>query len=315
MDLNSEYKAVRINNDNLNDFINIYHEAFKSRIKINSQRNKFKTSSFAGIENIGYIVYHESGEPVAFYGVYPLYAYINKAKVLVAQSGDTMTKPDHIGLGLFISAAELTYKLSKENHIIGVFGFPSRASYPTTKRKLNWKFVDALKKYKFFVPTIPISIFAQKINFINYIYLWWVRLILTFYKKADIFESSVIANGQDGICRDDEFWNYKMNSKNKFAIQIGETSVVFKTNGSLSIGDISVDKESVLKPILRKLKWLSFLTFNLHVVFYVSPGTVLDEKLSSLKKSSKGLPIGFLNLSDQIDLSTLKFTYFDFDTF
>ena len=315
MDLNSEYNAIRINNDNIIDFTDIYQEAFGRKISINSQRKKFKTSSFAGIENIGYLIYHESGEPVAFYGVYPIYVYINKQRVLAAQSGDTMTKSAHIGLGLFISAAELTYNLSKENHIIGVFGFPSPTSFPTFKRKLNWKFVDALRKYKFFVPTIPISILARKINFINCIYLWWVRIVLSFYKKSDIFESSVIANGQDGICRDEEFWKYKMNSKSNFAIQIGETSVVFKADGSLSIGDISVDKESVIKPILRRIQWLAFLTFNIHVVFYVSPGTVLDEKLNSLKKSTKGLPIGFLNLGDEIDFSTLKFTCFDFDTF
>lgn len=315
MELNSEYKAVRINNDNLVDFIDIYHEAFKGNINIDLQRKKFSTDSFAGIKDIGYIVYHEKGEPVAFYGVYPLYASINKKKVLVAQSGDTMTKPDHIGLGLFILAAELTYNLSKENHIIGVFGFPSASSYPTFKRKLNWKFVDALIKYKFFVPTIPISILAQKFKFINDIYLYWIRIVLSFYKKSDLFEGSVIANGQDGIYRDEKFWNYKMDSKNNFAIKIGDTSVVFKVNGSLSIGDISVDKKSEMAPILRKLKLLSFLTFNMHVVFYISPGTVLDEKLNVFEKTSKGLPIGFLNFSDEIDLTTLKFTYFDFDTF
>jgi len=315
MVLNSEYYAERMNDDKIIDFISIYREAFNREIAIDVQKKKFKTSSFSGLENIGYVVYHLSGEPVTFYGVYPIIASLNEKKVLIAQSGDTMTKPDHIGLGLIISAAEMTYDLSRKSAINGIFGFPSPSSYPVFKRKLNWKFVDALRKYKFFVPTLPLAVFAPKSKFFNGIYLGWVRMMLSFYKKSDLFESSVIANGQDGIFRDKDFWNYKMSSKNNFAIRIGSTNLVFKTNGLLSIGDISIDRQSAIKPILRKLRWLSFLTFNSGIVFYVSPGTVLDEKLSGLKRSSKGLPIGFLNLNDKIDLAALKFTYFDFDTF
>jgi hypothetical protein len=47
----------------------------------------------------------------------------------------------------------------------------------------------------------------------------------------------------------------------------------------------------------------------------MSPGTLLDEKLGKIKKGTPILPFGFLNLTDEYDLSSLKFTYFDFDTF
>ena len=138
---------------------------------------------------------------------------------------------------------------------------------------------------------------------------------MVFYKKADFFEGSVTGNGQNGVYRDEAFWKYKMNFKNNFACKIGETSIVFKANGMFRVGDVNIDNKSDIKPILRKLKWLSFLTFHPFVMFCVSPGSVLDIKLNGIKKSTEGLPIGYLNFDKETDLSSLKFTYFDFDTF
>jgi hypothetical protein len=315
MGLPSGYKTVRISKSKYKDFIDIYREAFKSNIRIDYTEDKFNTIPISGIENIGYIVYHSETEPVSYYGVYPLYAYLNSKKVLVSQSGDTMTKPAHIGFGLFMNSAELTYNLCKENQIKGVFGFPSPSSYPTTKKKLNWKFNGKIKKYSFAVPTVPIAYIAEKIKFLKPLYLWWVRMILLFYKDAGFFEGSVVSNGQDGVFRDKAFWNYKMNSRNNFAIKIKGTDVVIKTNGMLCIGDVNINSESEIRPILKKLKLLSFLTFNAHLVFFLSPGTLLDEKLSAVKEGIDKLPIGFINFTDEYDLSSLKFTYFDFDTF
>lgn len=240
---------------------------------------------------------------------------LTKKKVLIAQSGDTMTIPEHTGLGLFIASAQLTHDLCKQFNIKGVFGFPSPSSFRTFKKKLDWKFNENLIKYSFKVPTIPIGYLTQKIRFLRIPYLWWTRIVLTFYNKSDFFEGSITGSGQDGILRDQSFWNYKMSSKDNFAIRVGGTDVVVKANGMLSIGDVNVTKATEFRPILRRLKLLSFLTFNVHLIFCMSPGTLLDEKLSGIKKGKGILPIGFLNLEEGYDLSTLKFTFFDFDTF
>jgi len=145
--------------------------------------------------------------------------------------------------------------------------------------------------------------------------MWWVRTVLSFYNKSVFFEGSVLGNEQDGILRDQSYWNYKMSSKDNFALRIGGTDVIIKTNGMLSIGDVNVSKETEFRTILKRLKLLAFLTFNVHLIFCMSPGTLLDEKLSRIKKGKVILPIGFLNLRDGYDLSTLKFTFFDFDTY
>jgi hypothetical protein len=315
MELPPGYKATRISKDNYGDFAIIHREAFKSNVRSDFPERKFDTLQHAGVENTGFIIYDSGNLPVAYYGVYPVCASIGSKKVLTGQSGDTMTVPAHTGLGLFIASAELTHELCKQNNIKGVFGFPSPSSYRTFKKRLDWKFNEDIIKYTFKIPAIPAAYFAERIKFLKVPYLWWVKMVLLFYRKSAFFEGSVIANGQDGILRDKAFWNYKMRSRDNFAISLGGTDVIIKTNGTLSIGDVNVNKETDIRPILRRLKILAFLTLNVHIIFCTSQGTLLDEKLGMVKKGTPVLPVGFLNLSEEYDLSSLKFTWFDFDTF
>jgi hypothetical protein len=315
MELPPGYIASRISKDNYKDFIVIHREAFKSKIKSEFPERKFNTLRLTGVENLGYIIYHSDGQPVSYYGVYPVHASMGRKKVLIGQSGDTMTVPEHTGIGLFIASAKLTHELCKKYNIKGVFGFPSPPSFRTFKKKLDWKFNENLIKYSFKVPAIPLAYVAEKIRFLRMPYLWWVRTVLSFYRKSDFFEGSVLGNGQDGLLRDRSFWEYKMRCKDNFAVKIGETDVILKTNGTLSIGDVNVSGQTDFMPILKRLKLLSFLTFNVHLIFCMSPGTMLNEKLSKIKDGTGSLPVGYLNLDGDYDLSALKFTYFDFDTF
>ena len=130
--------------------------------------------------------------------------------------------------------------------------------------------------------------------------MWWVRTILSFYRKADFFDGSIITNGQDGILRDRSYWNYKMSCKDNFAVKIAGTDVLLKTNGTLTIGDVNVNKETDFLPILRRLKLLSLLTFNVHLIFCMSPDTLLHEKLRKVKEGTQALPVGFINLNEAL---------------
>jgi hypothetical protein len=315
MSLHHDYTAVRISQNKLTDFISIYEDAFKSKLSLSFIKNKFNTTSLSGLNYLGFIAYSLENEPAAYYGVYPLYASIGGKPVLISQGGDTMTKRDHIGKGLFINLANYTYELCKENNVNGVFGFPLKSAYPTLKKKLNWTFIEHIKRYKFLIFTIPFSIVAEKISFLKFFYLFWVRFILLFYKNGNYFEGSVVSNCQDGILRNKSLWEYKTHSNQIFTIKVAKTNVIIKFNGKLSIGDIDVNTNTNMEFMIKKLKILAFLTFNSHLVFYVSPDTILDQNLKLISSPTNALPIGYLNFNDQFDLSKLKFTYFDFDTF
>jgi hypothetical protein len=196
-----------------------------------------------------------------------------------------------------------------------VFGFPSKTSFPGFKKKLNWEFKENIHKYSFKVPILPFAFLRTKHTTFNFIYTIWLKFILIFYKKGFYFNSSIVNFGQDGISRSDSFWQYKMNNTNNLLLKIYNTNIVLKLNGKIGIGDIDININDNLRPILRSLKIFAFLTFNSEVNFFVSPGTLIDLKLSKLKIHKIGLPIGYRNFNNNVTLKNLKFTYFDFDTF
>lgn len=309
-----DYIFKRINAEIIKDLRTIFYSAFKKKIKYKNLINKFNTN-YCKISYIGFITYSSKKIPCSYYGVYPALAKINGNEYLICQSGDTMTHIDHVGKGLFYESAELTYDLCKKNNIIGVFGFPSKTSYPGFKKKLNWTFKDNIHKYSFKVPILPLAFLRTRNVFFNFIYTIWLRFILLFYNKGIYFNSSIENFGQDGILRSDQFWKYKMNSNFNLLLNISNTNVVLKLNGKLGIGDIDINKQDDILPILRSLKIFAFLTFNSEVNFFVSPDTIIDLKLSKLKNHKNALPIGYRDFSNIVSLKNLKFTYFDFDTF
>ena len=154
------YINIRVSEDKLVDLIGLYKNAFNLNLKLNSILSKFNTGDF-GEAYLGFVTYFES-KPVSFYGVFPLIANINGSNLLLSQSGDTMTHSEHLGRGLFISAAKETYSLCVNKGVKGVFGFPSKNSFGTFKKRLGWEFKEHINRYSLFIPTIPISFFFSK---------------------------------------------------------------------------------------------------------------------------------------------------------
>lgn len=310
----NNYTFKQITKVSISDLIPVYRNAFGIKISYQQLFEKLNTF-YSPINFIGYIGYYNKTIPCSYYGVYPAFAFINETKILISQSGDTMTHGEHIGKGLFISSAELTYELCKNIQICGVFGFPSKSSFPGFKKKLNWEFNENINNYTFNIPTIPLAYFSLKNKYLNFIYNRWLNFILSFLKKGETFEGSIRNNFQDGIVRDQQFWNYKMQKKENKLFKLDNKNIVLKFNNRICVGDIDINTNTELGPILFKLKLLAFLTFNSKINFYVSPNTLLDIKLSKSKKSQIGLPIGYRNFDNKHSLINLKFTYFDFDTF
>lgn len=309
-----KYSLERIDRNKVCDLIPIYEDAFKTTANIGNLVYKLDTF-YSPVSYLGIITYYDTTTACSYYGVYPVFAIINGTKYLISQSGDTMTHSDHVGKGLFYDSANLTYELCKQFNVQGVFGFPSKPSYPGFKKKLNWKFNEKIKKYSFFIPVIPFAYLASKNSFFRKIYNIWIKVLLSFFKAGSCFPGSIVSNRNDGIYRDENYWKYKMRCNDIFIINICNSNVVIKFNGSLSIGDIELDDNTDLKKIIRRLKILAFFSFNTRIVTYLSPNTLIDRKFSEINTHEDGLPIGFLNFSNDVDLAELKFSYFDFDTF
>jgi hypothetical protein len=308
------YKLKRIDISSQSDLIPIFKSAFGQSPSIKDISQKHSTD-FVGLRDIGYLAYSDQDQPVAFYGVFPLKVRINGEPFLAAQSGDTMVEKGHEKRGLFTLLANETYKLCKVNKVAGVFGFPSPSSYPGFVKKLQWCHLENINRYQFLIPTIPLAEISMRYSIFKKLTLRWHCFLTHFFLKGSPFEGSILSEGLDGVCRSEGYWKYKLLSERVKIINIKRCDVVIKFDGSLGVGDINYHTLMDLKRVIFRLKILCFAGGINRIVFYVSPNTKLDRDLVKLAIPKKGLPIGFLNLIDDVDMSKLKYCYFDMDTY
>lgn len=309
-----DYTIERVEHGRLKDLQFLYKVSFGEEVSMQFLEKKYNTDPFGAI-NIGYIAYHNTGEPAAYYGVFPCKAVLEGEVHLCAQSGDTMTHPDHRGKGLFIRLAKATYELARESGIQFIFGFPNSNSYPGFVNKLGWTHLENLNIYKIKVFTFPLAYLCGKISFLSGIYRAYASLIINGKKsKQKCFTNPVIEGTNGGLLRDESFFTYK-NYFPKDIIEVNGRCVYIKASSALRIGEIESASGEEFNRIVKKLKWLAWLLGCYAVYFYYSPGVKYDKYLSEITAPAKGLAIGWLDLTSGKDLSLLKFSQADLDTY
>src|SRR5580704_10949455 len=112
----AEYTFKRVDESLYPDLEKLHVATFKENPIKNYYKNKMDTS-YLGVKHFGFLAYTEQSEPAAFYGVYPYMMEYQGKLYLAAESGDTMTHPDHGGKGLFTLLAKMTYEQAKSEGI------------------------------------------------------------------------------------------------------------------------------------------------------------------------------------------------------
>lgn len=87
---------------------------------------------------------YDDDKLIANYSVSPIRLMVDGIEKKAVQSLNTMTHPDYIGRGLFVTLAKCVYKKAAMNGYIGVFGFPNGVSNRTFIEKLGWKDIELL---------------------------------------------------------------------------------------------------------------------------------------------------------------------------
>jgi hypothetical protein len=291
----------------------LYENAFREKVATGFLEKKYNTEPFgAGV--IGFLAYTRSGEPAAYYGIFPLTMMYNGKRVLAAQSGDTMTHSHHRGRGLFVKLAALTYEKAAEEGIAFVYGFPNRQNSYGGLMKLNWTHNGDLKKYSIFVPALPLAGAATKFPAMQGIYDSYSMKILRKYITGTYFQNSLAGENIIYTERDEKFYIYKQYCK-KFILDVNGIGVYVKLGSSLQVGDMEkVDMQTFFR-VLDKLKRLAFAVGAHCITFQFSPGVWMDNYLSIRYEPREGMPVCYLDFGSGLDLSNLKFTLADFDTF
>jgi hypothetical protein len=313
-----EYRFERISPDNYSDFIGLAKDAFLVDSSFEDVRRLFDTRSF-GVDHVGFIAYHVgTGEAAAFYGIFPCFVEIDGKRILAAQSGSTMTHPNHRRRNLFVLTAEKTYELAKGEGIAFVYGLPNQFSYRGLM-KLGWTHHDDAVRYRFFVPTVPIGILVQNFKIADRVHGWLFGKVSSLWRMPNYpIPSSVLEPGVGGMHRSEKSVRYKPEDQNHRMLSIGGTGVwINRIGGQIGIGDIDqTDRVPDIRKVVRVLRVIALLSGCSFVRTYVSHGSRLDREFSKAGfRGSKGLADCYLNLAGGIEPERFKWVYGDYDTF
>ena len=311
--INTEYAIVRLTRDNIKDLAKLYLEVYDSRIGEEYFIKKYNTA-YTGVENVGFLAYSKSNQPIAYYGVIPCFIKCEKEIVLAAQSADTMTHPKHRYKGMFMELSEKTFDLCKELSIRLVFGFPNQNSYYGAITKLGWKETEKMDCFTIPVNALPLKSISQKLK-LKKLYNQYSEFIL----KRKLIPSNGVANsvlhdGFAGVYRSDEYLSHKTYSGAR-VIQIDNSRVWINNRNNLLIGDMEGVIEKNFSRVISKLKAIAWQLGLKQLQFHCSQETGLHKLFKSSFKSSKSFPVLFQDFGSSIPLEKIKFTFADIDIF
>lgn len=282
--------------------------------------SSYKLDSFyAKDKNLGILVKDNNNLLVCTYLVFPVLIVFNNHFFWVGQSGNTMLDEKYLGSNLVVSSGNIVYENLIKKEYYGIFGFPSKSILRTRTKGLGWTKASQINSYSFFLPTIPLFLFTRRFIFLKKLHREFIKLFINvFIKPGNNFESSNKYNfdaSNSYVYRSEQFWEYKLLNKDNFLIKLHDINIVFKYDSHIYIGDIDVSRKKLSLLFFLKLFFFLIFTFNFSLKFYCSDNSTLDSYLKKYINPKKSLYYCFKNFTDKFDLSIVKFTYFDFDTF
>jgi len=311
------YKFNRITDSSYSQIQRLYKESFGSDHPISSIRRKYDTSIF-GLKNTGILAVDDDNSPAAYYGVFPIVLQYDSKDYIVAQSGDTMTSPNHRKKGLFVKLAKETYQLSKQVGIKLIFGFPNKNSYPGFKKKLDWVFNGNMKRFTINNFTIPLCELASKYKFVEKYYTMFVDYRISRYVIKPTSNNIQCFSASEAIGRikkDESFFNYKMKRGECLLIRINNFTLFIKPKTHLFIGDIGYFDKKKTKELINTVKKLSRILGCKKAIFSLSNNHWLYEYLIDKIKPTESLPIGYYLFDNDINITDIQFVHADYDTF
>lgn len=312
-----EYSFFQIDDQSYKSIKELYWRSFKLHTRLKEIGNKYDTSCF-GLKNIGYLAKDKSGDLAAYYGVFPIRMSLMGKDILVAQSADTMTAPEHRKKGLFTLLAKKTYEKAAETGIRFVFGFPNDNSLPGFQRNLDWKFYGVMKSWKFNNKTLPISELAHKFRIIQPFYQFFCRNRLKKY-TVDVTQANVEhlidkkAIGQ--VKKDIHFVHYKTRNQNVYFIRMNGFYFLIKPIPHLTIGCFSEVDEDKTDLFLATINQLGMRLGCGKTILTISENHWLYDRLKAKVTFTDSLPIGYFEIDSNIPYHQITYVGADYDTF
>ena len=313
MSIDKEYYIKRLDGKNLADVEKLHTAVYGRQPAPGFFKKKYDTA-FTGITYVGYVAYNMQHLCIGYYGVIPCFMQFKDKMVLAAQSGDTMTHPQHRFKGLFVELSNMTFALCRACSIKLLFGFPNQNSLHGAINKLGWQTVEGLDC--FVIPS-GAGLWARafrKLTVIKKLYLHYQKKILCqIILPQQGLENSVFADGFTGVYRDKHFLDYKTYT-DTYTVKISNSKVWLKLNHELLIGDIELATGD-FDDIMRQLKKIAARLGIREIHFHTSPGTNLHKLFAERFAAIPSFLALFQDFDGGSNLANIKFTAADIDTF
>ena len=311
------YKTEQITDNSYTEIQKLYKLSFNSFHSLDFIEKKYDTQGF-GLKNIGLIAKSEENELAAYYGVFPIVLNYESEEYLIAQSGDTMTAPNHRKKGLFTKLAKETYSLAQSRGVKLIFGFPNENSYPGFERKLSWEFNGFMQRFTFKIKTVPFCELTSKFGILLPLYKSFVKSRIAKYKieidEID-FDSFNYSSVKGQIKKNKSFFEYKLSRDNTYVASIEGIQILIKASTHLFIGEVSKIETNQAALLIKCVKKLARRLGCAKVIFTLSKSHWLFDILSHHASPTKSLPIGFYLMDDHFNPKEIQFSNADYDTF
>jgi hypothetical protein len=266
----SQYRIVRFSEEAIPDVQYLFSKCFGTDPGKEAIRKKH-AHCHGNHTYIGFIAYPiNSSTPAAFYTVFPTYITNGSTKVLAAQSGDTMTHPDHQKKGLFVFLAEKTFSLCLELDISLIFGFPNDQSFPGFVNRLHFTPLPNLDDFSFIENRLEVHRWCSKLRWTSHLQLMWAQLLIRLFSKRIRSYQREYHSESTQVFYDQ---SYRMTKSGRYHwISIFGAHFWIKIQGNtLMIGDISYTNPSTFKKQISILRWLTVLSGNRFLSFSATP--------------------------------------------
>ncbi len=309
-----DYYVEKLSMKNIEDLYPLFFHAYGYNASINFFENKNKFSH--GKETfVGFIAYDKvHNSPAAFYGVYPQYVSYNNNVYLLAQSGDTMTHPEHQKKGLFVFLAQTTIAYCKTIGIDAIFGFPNHNSYYGFINKLQFHETNTLKSLLVFENRLEYGRLFGKSSIAEKAAR---ALLKVLFKKGQSFENSNCKKeGVVYVVHDTIFFQGK-NTRNNLLLHFRKNTILISVREkSIIIGDIAIVNEQDVSFLLKRLKAICLLCGLRFISFIGSENGVLYNALDKKGKNSylKNKSI-FLKINSTLPFEDICYLGCDIDVF
>jgi hypothetical protein len=307
MELNSTYQYKRIGEEHIVELTRLHRLVFKSKISEAELFRIFDTKIF-GKYTIGFIAISATGEIAAYYGVFPIIGKRGGTKILIAQSGATMTHPNHQKKGLFVTLAKMTFEAAQKEGVKFIYGFPNENSLPGFEKKLNWRFQHKLCKNVLLTGAFPLCELASKNKLLKHIY----QKILS--SRVSKLSPQGVTFRDTSIAHTAEFLAYKLRDPNVHLVRLNGIDFLVKSSPHLLIGDIGFNEQLNSSDLRSSLIQLGRIFVASKVILQFTKNHWIAPLLAS-SEQIQSVPVGFLSFEKEGEEVELEFNYSDLDTF